>query len=67
MGMYNLIADNEEKFYTTAETVIGECESFAQFTNRMTEHLQLLQGSGDLEHWEDALHELWQEYWSKYI
>lgn len=67
MGMYNLIADNEEKFYTTAEKVVGECESFAEFTHKMAEHINLLQGSGDLDNWEDALGELWNEYWSKYI
>jgi len=67
MGMYNLIEDNVDKFYTQAESVIGECESLVELQHKMAEHVQLLAGSSDSECWEEALHELWQEYWSKYI
>jgi len=65
MGMYNLIADNVDKFYTLAENKIGECECFSEFANSMQTHLQLLAGSSDSDCWEEALYELWQEKWAR--
>jgi hypothetical protein len=37
MGMYNLIEDNVNKFYDVAMEKIGECESFAEFVDKMKE------------------------------
>lgn len=67
MGMYNLIEDNVNKFYDIAESTIGECEHVSEFTAKMAEHTNLLSGSSDSEHFEDALAEMWNEYWSNYV
>ena len=67
MGMYNLIEDNVNKFYDVAMEKIGECESFAEFVDKMKEHKNLLIGSSDEDHFEDGLYECWQEKWSKYL
>jgi len=65
--MYALVEDNVEKFYTIAEQTIGECEIFAEFVDKMKQHKDLLLNSDDEDHMEDALHDLWNEKWSKYI
>tara|TARA_B100001057_G_scaffold418820_1_gene438285 strand:- start:975 stop:1178 length:204 start_codon:yes stop_codon:yes gene_type:complete len=62
--MYALVEDNIEKYYTLAEKVIGECEHIEELYSKMSEHKDLLNGSG--ENYEDGLGELWNEYWSKY-
>ena len=70
MGMSNWILDNEEQFWNTAEDVIGECEVFEQFVEKMKAHEHLLNGSpsfceNEVE-FEDMLHDAWGEKWSKY-
>jgi len=67
MGMSSLILDCEEKFWDIAEQKIGECEHFAEFVNSMAEHRHLLNGTGDEDHFEDALAVAWDEKWSKYL
>tara|TARA_Y100000389_G_scaffold31508_1_gene26680 strand:+ start:47 stop:250 length:204 start_codon:yes stop_codon:yes gene_type:complete len=66
MGMYNLIEDNVNEFYTIAEKTVAECETVAEFSSKMNAHEGLLQGSSDAEHVDDLYSELWQEFWSKY-
>ena len=66
MGMYNLIEDNCNQFYEIAESTVGECEHLNQFIAKMKTHSNLLQGSGDEDHFEDLCYELWNEKWSKY-
>lgn len=66
MGMYSLIEDNVEKFYSIAEESVGECEHLNQFIAKMKPHTNLLQGSGDEDHFEDLCYEMWNEKWSKY-
>ena len=66
MGMYSLIEDNVNKFYDIANATIGECEHISEFVAKMQHHAGLLTGSGELEHFEDALSECWNEYWSNY-
>lgn len=65
--MYALIEDNVEQFYSIADKTIGEHESFASWVDSMKDHKDLLMGSDDEDHLEDALHDMWQEKWSKYL
>jgi len=66
MGMSSYILDREEQFWDKANTVIGECEHFHEFVAYMKKHRDLLQGTGDEDHFEDALAVAWDEKWSKY-
>ena len=66
MGMSSYILDREEQFWDKANTVIGECEHFYQFVAHMKKNRDLLQGTGDEDHFEDALAVAWDEKWSKY-
>src|SRR5210317_748052 len=66
MGMSSHILDREEQFWGKANTVIGECEHFHEFVAHMKRHRDLLQGTGDEDHFEDALAVAWDEKWSKY-
>jgi hypothetical protein len=45
---------------------VGECEHLNQFIAKMKPHTNLLQGSGDEDHFEDLCYEMWNEKWSKY-
>jgi len=67
MGMYSLIEDNCNQFYEIAESKVGECEHLNVFIKEMKAHSNLLQGSGDEDHFEDLCYELWNEKWSKYV
>ena len=70
MGMSNWILDNEEQFWDKAEEVVGECEVFEEFVEKMQKHQHLLNGApsyceNEVE-FEDLLHDAWGEKWSKY-
>ena len=65
--MYALIEDNVEQFYSKAENVVGECEQFVEFVDKMKVHKDLLMGSSEEDHMEDVLHDMWTEKWSKYL
>jgi hypothetical protein len=67
MGMSSLILDCEEEFWNIAEDKIGECEHFHEFVSHMAPHRHLLNGTGDEDHFEDALAVAWDEKWSKYL
>tara|TARA_Y100001947_G_scaffold128116_1_gene113193 strand:- start:72 stop:287 length:216 start_codon:yes stop_codon:yes gene_type:complete len=66
MGMSGWIFDNVDKFWNIASDTIGECETLQEFTDKMKKHGDLLAGSGEANHIEDALYEAWQEKQSKY-
>lgn len=66
MGMSSMIFDNVDKFWDIADKTIGECDTLAEFTNKMLEHGDLLSGSSESENIEDSLYEAWQEKMSKY-
>ena len=65
--MYALIEDNVEQFYSKAKSMVGECEMFVEFVDKMKAHKDLLTGSAEEDHLEDVLHDMWNEKWSKYI
>lgn len=67
MGMSSYIMDREEEFWNIADDKIGECEHFSEFVSKMADHKNLLQGTGDEDHFEDALAVAWEEKWSKYL
>jgi hypothetical protein len=67
MGMSSYILDREEEFWNIADDKIGECEHFSEFVSKMADHKSLLQGTGDEDHFEDALAVAWEEKWSKYL
>ena len=58
--------DLEEEFMDKVSEVIGECETYDEFTGRMEKHLAKLKHL-DLSEKHDMLGEAWSEYWSKFI
>ena len=66
MGMSTYILDRVDEYYNKASAAVQGCEHFGEFATAMQEHAELLQGSGEQEHVEDLLYELWQEHCSNY-
>jgi len=63
----NWLMDEEEQFYITADTVIGECETVQEFTARMDEHKnKVLWTLDDESDFEFLCADMWAEKWSKY-
>jgi hypothetical protein len=63
----NWLMDMEEEFYITADTVIGECETVAEFTEKMDAHKDKFMWTLDDENDFGFLcSEMWAEKWSKY-
>jgi hypothetical protein len=68
MGMSNWIFDNVEDFYKIANEKIGECETLAEFASVMKPFENLLAGSAEEQYiQEGGYHDLWGEFWSKYV
>ena len=47
MGMSNYILGNVDKFWDIAEETASKSTTFAEFSNAMDKHADLLQGSGE--------------------
>ena len=66
MGMSTHILDRADEYMDKAEAAVRGCEHYDEFVTAMQGHEHLLQGTGDLEHVDDLLHELWQEHCERY-
>jgi len=56
----------EEDFLDTAESIIGECETYDEFVRTMEPHFRKLPHL-DMNEIHDIVGEAWGEYWSKYV
>jgi|TARA_B110000908_G_C9876358_1_gene280622 hypothetical protein len=59
MGMSNYILGNVDKFWDIAEETASKSTTFAEFSNAMDKHADLLQGSGESTYFEEGLSEIW--------
>ena len=57
--------DREEQFNDKIYAVIGECETWHEFSSRMESHMHLMDHV-PLSDWMDILAEDWNEYWSEH-
>jgi|TARA_E500000318_G_scaffold2126_1_gene3049 hypothetical protein len=57
--------DREEKFNDKISEIIGECETWHEFSSRMENHMHLMDHV-PLTDLMDILAEDWNEYWSKH-
>lgn len=66
----NYLMEQEEEFYTIAESKISECEHIDEFRTAMEPFSSMVSWNFDPQsaawEWEDLISEMWSEYWSKY-
>ncbi len=60
-----MMMEQEEKFQYEAVNIIGECETWHEFTSRMESHMHLVE-MHSLSETMDLMSEMWAEYWSEY-
>ena len=60
------LMDLEEKFWSDAEDIMKESESFAEALGTIREKLTYPAIQDDNDEIEDQLGEMWNEIWSKY-
>ena len=60
-----MMMEQEEKFQDEAANIIGECETWNEFTTRMESHMHLVE-LHSLSETMDLMSEMWAEYWSDY-
>jgi len=61
----NMMMDMEDKFIEKIDGVIGECETWHEFTTRMESHMHLVDHN-PLDETMDVLTESWSQYWEKH-
>jgi len=61
--MKAMMMEQEEKFQDEAANIIGECETWHEFTSRMESHMHLVE-LHSLSETMDLMSEMWAEYWS---
>lgn len=61
----NMMMDMEDQFIEKIDNVIGECETWNEFTTRMESHMHLVDHNplGDTM---DVMAESWSRYWEKH-
>jgi hypothetical protein len=60
-----MMMEQEEKFQDEAANIIGECETWHEFTSRMESHMHLVE-MHSMSEIMDILAENWSEYWSEH-
>ena len=63
--MKAMMMEQEEKFQDEAANIIGECETWHEFTTRMESHMHLVE-LHSLSETMDLMSEMWAEYWEKH-
>ena len=61
----SMMMDQEEKFIKKIDAIIGECETWHEFTSRMESHMHLVDHH-PLDETMDVLAESWSLYWEKH-
>ena len=62
----NWLMELEEKFWSAAEDIMKESESFAEALSTIREKLTYPAIQDDNDEIEDQLGDMWNELWSKY-
>lgn len=59
------ILDMEQEYYELSANIVSDCETMSEFVSRMSAHKDLVawKHNKDLD---EELHEMWNEFWSKY-
>lgn len=67
MGQVKAMAmDLEEEFFEMCAILVGECGSFGQYREKMSEHFDMVKHM-DLQDIEYTISEIWNDYWSEYV